>query len=340
MGKRGSIVYQCKTALQSIERYGQSKREAKFKGEATKGIRSFKSMGNYLNAAINFAKWAKAEYGIDDIRQLDREMYIEYIEKKHGEVTKGSLGGIESGLRKLEEGINQQAKDEGLELESDFFSSGGRLSEGKNLAKDRSYSLEEKKSILSRMTGQERDAADFSFRSGTRLRETHEIQVKDIVITRRHCYVKFEGEAGVTKGARPRNIDMWKHREWLKELVAGRDPNEKLFDITRDNLTRAYREACEGAELELKGFHSTRHTYARETFREYAKETAKRLGVNVEKVVEMKSAIIDNIRNGQHRDAGIGDRTLYNAAIQTMDRVMDQLGHGLNRTELYVVYLG
>ncbi|RXT00990.1 tyrosine-type recombinase/integrase [Ammoniphilus sp. CFH 90114] len=341
MAKRGSVTYQCVTALQSIVKFGHSKREAKFKGEGNKGLRSIKHMKNCLGDAVKFSKWCREEYGIDDIRQIDRSMYEEYLETRQEEVTKGTLGNIETSLRKLEEGITQQLKDEGAELELDFFSSGGRLSEGKNVAKDRSYSLEEKDSILSKMTGQERDAAELSYRSGTRLRETCTIKVKDIVITRRQCYIEFKGDPGTTKAARPRRIDMSKHRDWLKQLKEGRNPEERLFkDMTRDSLTKAYREACEESELELKGFHSTRHTYARENFEEYAKETAKELGIEPERILEMRDTIIDNIRAGERRDYGVEDRELYKSTIETMDRVMDQLGHGVNRTELYVVYLG
>ncbi|WP_391558946.1 tyrosine-type recombinase/integrase [Robertmurraya sp.] len=348
MGKRGSIVHQCKTALQATERYGHSKRQeiARYGKSNVKGTFNWDTLKQYLSSSINFARWCKQEYEIRDIREIDRTMYEEYIEFKRGEVSEGWIGGIQNGLRKLEEGIIKEAKNEGIELDVDFFSTGGRVSNETNPPKDRSYTVEEREQILSEMDGHEKDATELSFELGTRLRETVELRVENIVITRRHMYLEFkDGESqGQTKGARGRIKEIPKeYRPKVRELIAGKEKGDRIFDgISKRSLTDSFRTACEDAGIESHGFHGTRHTFAREAIETYAEKVAEKYEIDREDIIEAKDRIIENIRKGEEKDYGFGEneRELYEASIESMDKVMDDLGHGPGRTQLYVVYLG
>lgn len=114
---RGSVIYQVTTCLDSLNKFGSSKYEAKqelMKAGITKsgdiaqntGIYSENTMKNYINAGVQAFQYIREEFGIKDITKITGEHIKSYLEQRASEVEYKTLKIDMAGINKLEQAIN------------------------------------------------------------------------------------------------------------------------------------------------------------------------------------------------------------------------------------------
>lgn len=82
MAKRKSLIRQTQEALEALACYGQSKRQSKAaNGGKAPGIHSYSTMGNYIHAACQFARWAKETHR-DRTLEAARAHVPEYLRQR------------------------------------------------------------------------------------------------------------------------------------------------------------------------------------------------------------------------------------------------------------------
>jgi integrase len=349
--KKWSIKEQVNRTMQHVNSIGTSKREAKEIAEKTgtkTGIHSIKQYQESLKTGIAFAEHAKEKYGIKSIWELTPEMkksYMEQLANQQGEKGMASNGykiNVETNLQHLQEAMRRVA--EMNDKEPVIFMSGRTIkSTEREKPKDRSYSPHELGEIKKHLSDNVRDMTELSVNMGLRRREVANVRVKHVVdCPERGLIIEWktkEEAKGITKGARPRWIPVPKEYEpKLRELIAGRDGNERISRVKESQLGRNFRKACERVEIDAKGWHSLRHTYAR---REFGREMGDRMNDPSTKAVmrQMK----ENIDMGERLDYNIprnGEmRETYDEILRAADVIHAFLGHGEGRVDLLRVYI-
>jgi hypothetical protein len=93
MAKRGSLKYQIIMDLDSLQRYGQSKKMAKeveyanckesgvkWNPSKVEGIYSISTYDKYKDICIKFGEWAKKEFGVKDLESLKKnDLVLNYL---------------------------------------------------------------------------------------------------------------------------------------------------------------------------------------------------------------------------------------------------------------------
>ena len=135
MKQHGSITYQITKAFNEISKIGESKHEAKedfkinntmpggvdkFMAEFGKetGIYSIQTMKDYITVAVNFANYAKENFGIKDISKLNSDHVKSYLESK-ADLSKSTIQKYSSALEKFESALSlKYGKDFNFEVKS------------------------------------------------------------------------------------------------------------------------------------------------------------------------------------------------------------------------------
>ncbi|MEZ7173752.1 integrase, partial [Sporosarcina sp. OR05] len=170
--KRGGnrLKYQVEQAIKKINMIGVSKRE--LRGAKTEtGIHSISQVKHALSVSQNFAEWAKKQ-DIKDLFQLKRSHYRAYIAHKQAEgVSNGHLINIETNLRLLEKGMNSISREKGFSERN--WTPKTRLIDTsvREKPQNRSYSTEETKEYLNKLSENARVGGVLQSAFGLRLRE-------------------------------------------------------------------------------------------------------------------------------------------------------------------------
>ena len=266
MSKLGSPAYQVKNALNEVFVPGASRHEDKKRGLAQARIYSFGTIRAYVEDCTRFAKWARKEYGVRDIRDLTPEMARTYIDTlAANERSGGYLGRIKAAIAKLSVVLHDERWDLGTGWHSDQ-------------RPERSYSPDDAKRIVTDLREHARDpqvadVAELQRIGGLRRREAAQLRRQDIDPAR--CTLHL---VRGTKGGRIREVRVDPaHRDYLKALkerATGRRDGHVFQG--RGSLgrrtERAVDEACRRLGIDDQGTHGFRGTFAQERYAEYRSE--------------------------------------------------------------------
>ena len=342
MARRGksSIVHEVKTAVNQMDRIGQSKR--KLRKEGNHGIHSLKQKQETLSAAQNFAKWARKEHGVKSIYQLKEDHYRGYIGfLERGERSVGHRKNVETALRHLQKGMNLRSEHFGKETH--VFVPANRVTNWKESKKpmDRSYSREEYQKILAHLPPNSRDAVMLCRELGLRVREAAGVEVRHFQPTEQgwKLMIRNGDGKGITKGGRFREVavpDRFKAE--LERMTHGKGSHEKLIAVVRDTVRKAVGVACKKAGITQneRGTHGFRHAYARERVDQLFKERGIR-----EVGHKMVARIMENRDQGRFANYGIHekDQVVFDHVKEVIDAVHSEIGHGKDRWDLAAVYM-
>lgn len=331
------LKYQVERAIKKINMIGVSKKALRDAGEET-GIHSTNQIKHDLSVSQNFVKWAK-EQGVKDLFQLKRSHYRDYIAHKQAQgVSNGHLINIETGLRHLEKGMNEISKEKGFAERN--WTPKTRLVDTNSREKpqDRSYSSEETKGYLNKLSANARVGGVLQSAFGLRLREAAYTKVAHIVEEDGRLFWEASSDKqalntaqGVTKAGRARLTPCRPEYEApVRELIQGKEPDQYVVPVKYNTLKSAYYRAG------MNGSHAFRHTYAREMLRSELQAR----GIEQEGR-SMIQRMVENREAGYRKDHLVTreERPLYREVSAAMDQIQKYLGHGSGRIDLAEVYL-
>lgn len=337
--KRGGnrLKYQVEQAIKKINMIGVSKKVVR-DAKVETGIHSISQVKHALSVSQNFAEWAR-EQGVKDLFQLKRSHYRNYITHKQAEgVSNGHLINIETNLRLLEKGMNGISREKGF-LERKWTPK-TRLIDTNDREKpqDRSYSSEETKEYLDKLSANVRVGGVLQSAFGLRLREAANTKVAHIVEKESRLFWEASSDKqalnaaqGVTKAGRARLTPCRPGYEaQVRELIQEKEPGQFVVPVKYNTLKSAYYRAG------MEGSHAFRHTYAREML---LSELQAR-GIEQEGRA-MIQRMVENREAGYRKDHLVTreERPLYREVSAAMDQIQNYLGHGSGRIDLAEVYL-
>lgn len=336
---KSSIVHDVKSAINELDRIGQSKRELRKEGKH--GIHSLKQKRETLSASQNYVKWIRNEFGVKSIYELKQEHYKAYmgfLEREGRSV--GHRRNVETALRHLQKGMNLRSEKFGKE--KNVFVPDKRVTDWKEVKKptNRSYSKKEYQNILKNVPINSRDAVMLCRELGLRVREAVRVEVRHFEPVDSGWKLKIEDGKGITKGGRFRELMVPDHfKDQLERMVDGKVGHERLVTVERDTVRRAVNEACRkvGIIQNARGTHGFRHAYSRERVDQLFKEQ----GIP-ETGPKMVERIMSNRDQGRLANYGIisdRDKVLFEQVKQVMDKVHQEIGHGKDRWDLAAVYM-
>ena len=269
---RGSVIYQVTTCLDSLNKFGSSKYEAKqelMKAGITKscdiaqqtGIYSQDTMKNYINACVQAFEYIRAEFGIKDITQIAGEHIKSYLEQRASEVEYQTLKIDMAGINKLEQAINNYNN-----TNVDFRSAVEKFREEIKLDKAYTYKpsssralLEPEKVINSIENESHKLVADMQLNYGFRINEIAKIDLNK-QLDNNILSVQAKGGQLISKELSQEHISK------LQELSSNGS-----FSISKVEYGKDLKNACEVNSEHYTGSHALRHNYAQNQFESYAK---------------------------------------------------------------------
>lgn len=336
MGKK-SIVFDVKMCLKEIDRIGESKREARNRGESGM-IHSLKQKEHTMSASQNFVKWVRSQYGIKRLYEVTEQHYVAYLgylEMKG--TTSGHRRNVETALRHLQNGLNARLNRFGRE--EVYFVPDKRVTKYERpFVKNRAYSDEEYHELLLNLSESVRDAVMLMRVLGLRVKEAANIRVEHFKFNN-GWVLHIDKGSGVTKGGRFRSLTVPIHfYKDLERMIEGKNLNETLVEVKVDTIRKAVNRGLKkaGINQEGRGCHGFRHAYARERLIHLMKEK------KIEGAMEMLQRILENRENGKLADYGVftpKDKALFFAVREVVNQVHSDIGHGEDRWDLAMVYM-
>lgn len=269
---RGSVIYQVTTCLDSLNKFGSSKYEAKqelIKAGITKsgdiaqntGIYSENTMKNYINAGVQAFQYIREEFGIKDITKITGEHIKSYLEQRALEVEYKTLKIDMAGINKLEQAINNYNNTDvdfrsavedfrqDIKLDTEYI---------QNINESRAL-LEPEKVINSIENESHKLVADMQLNYGFRINEVAKIDL-DKQLNNNILSVQAKGGQIINKELNQ------EHLSKLQELSFN-----GIFNINKLEYGNDLKNACEVNSEHYTGSHALRHNYAQNQFESYAK---------------------------------------------------------------------
>lgn len=317
-----SIINQVNMCIREIDMIGKSKRKARKQG--IKGIHSYKTKKEVLKISKQFANWARSERGIKNLHDLTEQDYKDFLVSK-SHTTLDYRRGIETHLRLLQEGLNKRSERFGKEKVQ--FVAEKRLIAPRNRLEgvsDRSMSLRDINAIKANVSLNVRNSIELMHNLGLRVEGSVSVRVSDVDFKKDTVFIGYE------KGGRPRYVPIPKGFEkTLAGMIEGKEPNERIVNITSGTVQNGVNKACEKLQIECTGTHAFRHTYARNRVDELMTKEEK----------DLFQKCISRYVENKNFDYGVKNRQLYNSMKSKMDQIHRELGHGKNRFDLAVRYM-
>ncbi len=324
-----SIVKQVLKSVNNMDKIGVSKKGFRDKGISPE-IHSYKQKQACESAGINFAKWARDQYGVKKLHQLTEDHYKGYLTHlQENGASLGHLRNVETALKLVNRGFNKES--ERLGLEKVEFVPDKRViypaTRTENV-QNRSYSDSEIQQVYAKMSLNMQNAVQLMCGLGLRSEEAASIRVEHFQGNR---LVIGKGE-GITKGGRFREFEIpAKMQPVIQKMIAGKNPTDRLVPMSKDSVRKLNNDAFKKAGLKTngRGCHGYRHAYARDRVKE--------LMTPAEQQVLVRS--LERYGEGKNADYGAHNRALYNSMKSKMDRIHSELGHGKNRFDLAYRYM-
>ena len=269
---RGSVIYQVTTCLDSLNKFGSSKYEAKqelMKAGITQsadiaqqtGIYSENTMKNYINAGVQAFQYIREEFSIKDITKITGEHIKSYLEQRASEVEYKTLKIDMAGINKLEQAINNYNN-----TDVDFRSAVEDFRQDIKLDKEYTQNINESRALLepekvinSIENESHKLVADMQLNYGFRLNEVVKIDL-DKQLNNNILSVQAKGGQIINKELNQ------EHLSKLQELSFN-----GIFNINKLEYGNDLKNACEVNSEHYTGSHALRHNYAQNQFESYAR---------------------------------------------------------------------
>lgn len=269
---RGSVIYQVTTCLDSLNKFGSSKYEAKQElrqagitksGDIAQqtGIYSENTMKNYINAGVQAFQYIREEFGIKDITKITGEHIKNYLEQRASEVEYKTLKIDMAGLNKLEQAINNFNN-----TNVDFRSAVEDFRQDIKLDKEYTQNINESRALINpdkvvnSLTNESHKlAADMQLNYGFRLNEVAKIDL-DKQLNNNTLSVQAKGGQIISKELNREHISK------LQDLSSN-----GVFNISKVEYGNDLKNACEVNSEHYTGSHALRHNYAQNQFESYAR---------------------------------------------------------------------
>lgn len=331
-----SIKYQITSAFKEINQIDSSKFKFRSNNEY-ENIHSIKYFKDALDTGVKFGEFCKGTFGIKNLFEIKPEHYISFMKYNEQKgCTVGHLINLESHLSKLQSGMNKLSKSNKIKVIFTPFINGRIYSSSeRERPTDRSYSSTEIEKLAKTFSPTVSNAMQMSLNLGLRIREVCNIRVEHIIDKNSHLHLSIpNGQGkGITKGGRYREVAVPRSYEAeLSILLNGKDPKERILNVTPGTLRSALKRGCDKTKTKSKGWHGFRHTYARNRLLNL-------LGDKNEVGKELIRKMLDNRDKHLTIDRNVKNHPDFKFIVDKINQVHSELGHGPNRWGLMAVYL-
>ena len=272
MARLGSVKYQVSQILQKINGIGTSKKETREQSGAkslesghkvSDKVHSFKSLENLKNDLTNLAAYAKAEFQIKDIREINIDIVSSWINSK--DISYNTASNYMSELNKVSDHFNftkEQIKDLRADLKNDLPKTVLETRAYKNLEK---IELKEKHQVAFEL---QRD-------HGLRVNASTHIDLNKQLHGNTLTYREKGGKLS--------------QKELSPNLVQKLRENavEGKYEVNKRTYSRDLQKKIEENAQRYNGTHGIRHTYAQKMLETHSKaEVSQELGHTREEITD------------------------------------------------------
>jgi hypothetical protein len=338
MTRRGltGAKYEVDQALKQIIRIGESKKQAKAKGE--KGyIHSYSQLKQDYSNSMEYAKWLRSDRS-KGLYQANTNDYRDYIAHKSATVSNGHLINIETSLRHLSNGMNKISETRGRASREWIPQDRIVTTREREKPVDRSYTSLEIQAIKQNLPTNSKVHNNEILQNafGMRLSETSKVLGRHFETHGNTTYFIASNNSKLTKGGRGRMTPCdSRYESSVRSMLSNIGPNQHVaakYNTAKD----AYRTAATKAFVSYNGSHGYRHSYARNQLN----DKLSKHGIT-EKGREVIDRMIANHEAGYNKNHGFLDseKNLYYQVNGLIDQVHESLGHGRGRIDLVAVYM-
>ncbi len=272
MARLGSIKYQVSQILQKVNGIGTSKKETREQSGAkslesghkvSDKVHSYKSLENMRNDLTNLANYAKAEFQIKDIKEINIDIVSSWIDSKN--IGYNTASNYMSELNKVSDHFNftrEEIKDLRADLKKELPKAELETRAYKNLEK---LELKDKNQVAFEL---QRDY-------GLRVNASTHINLDKQLIGNTLSYQEKGGK--------------WSEKELSPSLVSKLKENalEGKYEINKRTYARDFQKQIEKSGQRYNGTHGIRHTYAQKMLETHSKaEVSQELGHTSEEITD------------------------------------------------------
>lgn len=272
MARLGSIKYQVSQILQKVNGIGTSKKDSREQSgvkslesghKVSDKVHSFKSLENLRNDLTNLANYAKAEFQIQDIREINIDIVSSWIESKN--ITYNTASNYFSELNKVSDHFNftkEEIKELRADLKKELPKAELETRAYKNLEK---IELKDKHQVAFELQ------RDYGLRVNASTHINLDKQLNGNTLT-------FREKGGKLS-----------HKELSPNLAQKLRENalEGKYEINKRTYARDFQKQIEKSGQKYNGTHGIRHTYAQKMLENHTKaEVSQELGHAREEITD------------------------------------------------------
>ncbi|MFW6026094.1 MAG: tyrosine-type recombinase/integrase [Candidatus Woesearchaeota archaeon] len=276
-----SIGYQVSTVLSNVATYKMSKErkqaegiplnnardKLKNEGKGRENIYIFnkKTYIKYKNICKKFGNWAKENYGIKKLNQIESSMVAEYFNSRVDEgKSPYTLKADYSAINKLEIALRHKGwidKDKSITPAENSDFELPRRSKFERVSYRLSYTRSEADQVINSTYDKEtKNFFEGQKHLGLRISEARSIIVKNVDIQAGKIHVVKD-----TKGGKQRHIPIPpEYKEKIKELIKNKSKNQRVYSLIKtSDIYKELKNSCERSGVQNRGTHGFRKVYAR-----------------------------------------------------------------------------
>ena len=272
MARLGSVKYQVSQIIQKINGIGTSKKETREQSgvkslesghKVSDKVHSFKSLENLRNDLTNLANYAKAEFQIKDIREINIDIVSSWIESKN--IGYNTASNYMSELNKVSDHFNftrEEIKELRADLKNDL---------PKTVLETRAYKNLEKIEL----NPKHQAAFELQRDHGLRVNASTHIDLNKQLHGNTLTYRE--------KGGKLSQKDLSPN---LAQKIRENSVEGK-YEINKRTYARDFQKQIEKIGQRYNGTHGIRHTYAQKMLENHSKaEVSKELGHTREEITD------------------------------------------------------
>lgn len=272
MARLGSVKYQVSQIIQKVNGIGTSKKETREQSgvkslesghKVSEKVHSFKSLENLRNDLTNLANYAKAEFQIKDIREINIDIVSSWINSK--DISYNTASNYVSELNKVSEHFNftrEEIKDLRADLKKELPKTELETRAYKNLEK---IELKPKHQVAFELQ------RDYGLRVNAASHINLDKQLNGNTLT-------FREKGGKLSQKELSSNLAQKIRE---NAVEGK------YEINKRTYARDFQKQIEKSGQKYNGTHGIRHTYAQKMLETHSKaEVSQEMGHSREEITD------------------------------------------------------
>lgn len=336
--KKSTLKNQLERAIKEVNFIGQSKfdmkNDAKKLGDRHRGIHSYETLRR-TKAELKVFREYLSEKGITDFKSVNENHYVEFLQMKEQQgASLGHLCNLETSITLLRNGLEKLGVEANFCTEERMY----KYSSTHNI-NNRSYTRDEIRFLQDNTNNATGRAIELMVELGLRVKEAAYLKPSDFVEKENgKLYVNINEGA---KGGRMREFEVLPHFEGRARELS-KMPVERIVGIKertiQNNIINAKKRM--GIERDGRGVHGFRHTYARERKEQLLSALESKDYSYGSSVREMLNLKLETLKNGEYlHQSEIYSSAAMDMAMEVMDKVHNELGHGKERTELGTRYL-